>query len=453
METHLTITKEQLSYLKGLDSKKKQRKFLLDCFVENAIIESEKNNEPITLKLKYEKLYSSLDDYKNQEVKDVFGILLPSEIIKGIQKAKDQYALIQKKKESREIIEKSKKSQPPMYFCVKITDENQKTLDILFSKFNSVSYPPLIGNYLHTNSLFTFCEESTSYMYNQNPSPIVTTSEFLKYIGREDLIERKSITFKDRDILMEKLTESQGQIRKLKESNLSPKQIEAVLEWLSGYEQLKGSVIPIRFKDDAVPEKSESLTESVKEFLSDENILKMNGFGKVDLSKELYLTYEDSDGSYCIRVTDFEKGEGFGFGFYGDWVNSEFTWKTHPNDWRKSTPEEIKSMLIKKLEADGLKVGSKFERIGFNVSDRPHITEMTTVDDSTFFKDVKWFYSVADDFLEFHGFVVYSKGKFATIIPQEEPKNEIPELVNSSNYIKEILVVDFENVSQEENPQ
>jgi len=145
-----------------------------------------------------------------------------------------------------------------------------------------------------------------------------------------------------------------------------------------------------------------------------------------------------------------------------------------------------------------LKVGCRVERIGFNVSDRPHITEMTTVDDSTFGKDAKWFYSVADDFLEFHGFVVYSKGQFATIIPQEETKkdvdvdflyeiqyylkakniyleidevqdlekiflkyhqyaqlnqNENNELVNSSDEIKNIIVVDFENVSQKENPQ
>ena len=35
MESHLTIAKEQIAYLKSLDSKKKKRKFLLDCFIEN----------------------------------------------------------------------------------------------------------------------------------------------------------------------------------------------------------------------------------------------------------------------------------------------------------------------------------------------------------------------------------------------------------------------------------
>lgn len=39
----IELTKSQISYLKSLDSKKKKRKFLLDCFIENVEIgESEK---------------------------------------------------------------------------------------------------------------------------------------------------------------------------------------------------------------------------------------------------------------------------------------------------------------------------------------------------------------------------------------------------------------------------
>lgn len=39
------LTNEQIAYLKSLDSKKKRRKFFLDCLVENVIGESEKNNQ------------------------------------------------------------------------------------------------------------------------------------------------------------------------------------------------------------------------------------------------------------------------------------------------------------------------------------------------------------------------------------------------------------------------
>jgi hypothetical protein len=40
----IEINEEQIEYLKGLDSKKKQRKFLLDCLVDSIICESVKIN-------------------------------------------------------------------------------------------------------------------------------------------------------------------------------------------------------------------------------------------------------------------------------------------------------------------------------------------------------------------------------------------------------------------------
>jgi len=242
----------------------------------------------------------------------------------------------------------------------------------------------------------------------------------------------------DHKILMQKMEESKGQIRKLKEANLSPKQIEAVLEWLSGYEQLKGSVIPIRFKEDAAAEQ-----EIFNKFPNphDFKAVSFSTHEKVDLSKELYLTFDCSDGrrSSAIRVLDFEKGIGFGFRQDGVYHEDGWSFKTEKY-WRKSTPEEIKSMLIKKLEADGLKVGCLIDQIALG----PNYTI------SKFNTTLKWIweYTEYDDTLCLNGWILYRNGQFATIIPQEEPKNEIPELVNSSDYIKEILVVDFENVSQ-----
>ena len=42
----IELTKSQISYLKSLDSKKKKRKFLLDCLVENICVEETQSTKP-----------------------------------------------------------------------------------------------------------------------------------------------------------------------------------------------------------------------------------------------------------------------------------------------------------------------------------------------------------------------------------------------------------------------
>jgi hypothetical protein len=42
----IKLTKSQISYLKSLDSKKKKRKFLLDCLVENICVEETQSPKP-----------------------------------------------------------------------------------------------------------------------------------------------------------------------------------------------------------------------------------------------------------------------------------------------------------------------------------------------------------------------------------------------------------------------
>jgi len=42
----IELTKSQISYLKSLDSKKKKRKFLLDCLVENVCVEETQSPKP-----------------------------------------------------------------------------------------------------------------------------------------------------------------------------------------------------------------------------------------------------------------------------------------------------------------------------------------------------------------------------------------------------------------------
>jgi hypothetical protein len=133
----IELTKSQISYLKSLDSKKKKRKFLLDCLIENTEVEIE----------------------------------------------------------TKELIEKSNEVAKLLTdFCVKITDENREVLEKVSQKIRNKTCK-LGDGFLQSNSLATYvCVSKTSKLYeDKRPSKIVTTDEFLKYIGREDLIERKSV--------------------------------------------------------------------------------------------------------------------------------------------------------------------------------------------------------------------------------------------------------------------
>lgn len=155
----------------------------------------------------------------------------------------------------------------------------------------------------------------------------------------------------------------------------------------------------------------------MRELKKEENVRRILEGGN-DLSKELYLTYEDEDGKYCIRVTSFEEEKGFGFDFYGEWKDGkQWAWITAPEYWRKSTPEEIEQMLVKKLEADGLKVGCVVDK-----------TELPVIPYKSEIKKIEYLYTEKDDLLSCGGVTVYIKGKFAKIIQPEltiEQKMEI----------------------------
>ena len=85
---------------------------------------------------------------------------------------------------------------------------------------------------------------------------------------------------------------------------------------------------------------------------------------------------------------------------YNHWSFNVFT-----EYWEVMSPEEIESILIKKLEVDGLKVGCM-------VDDEENLTHTI--------KYLKFDYYQFEDELWCCGALVYSKGKFAKIIPQEE---------------------------------
>jgi hypothetical protein len=153
MKSLIKLNPEQLAYLKSLDSKKKKRKFLLDCFVENIEVEIE----------------------------------------------------------SKELIEKSNE-EPQLLdaVCVKINSSNRDILQKVYNEyfsnyFREKSDSVLNCEYLISNTPKTnFIQTDDLKVYVKGGEPkIVTTDEFLKYIGREDLIEKESKSDYQKRIIQE----------------------------------------------------------------------------------------------------------------------------------------------------------------------------------------------------------------------------------------------------------
>lgn len=118
-------------------------------------------------------------------------------------------------------------------FCVEITEENRKILDIASIKRNSAGNRLIVGQFL-------VCNNEEFLLSDFRCCKLVTTQEFLKLIGREDLIKSKTV----------KLSELTFKTFNFSSANLSDLQIEKVIEWMNTWEQLKDTAIPIRFKED-----------------------------------------------------------------------------------------------------------------------------------------------------------------------------------------------------------
>jgi len=94
--------------------------------------------------------------------------------------------------EKQDIIEKSNNNDIPMEFCVEITKENVACLTFIWATFHKDTFGILKpGSFLHSNSLFTYCIQS-NVPTNNKIVYIVSTEEFLRYIGKEYLIPKEN---------------------------------------------------------------------------------------------------------------------------------------------------------------------------------------------------------------------------------------------------------------------
>lgn len=96
----------------------------------------------------------------------------------------DLNTMIQVKKMS-----KTNNSEVPKEFCVEITEENKEVLELIFrEKYKSNNWSLRVKDFLHSDIKFDSLYSSNKAPDNNVNIEIVLTEEFLRYIGKEELI-------------------------------------------------------------------------------------------------------------------------------------------------------------------------------------------------------------------------------------------------------------------------
>jgi len=118
-----------------------------------------------------------------------------------------------------------------------------------------------------------------------------------------------------------------------------------------------------------------------------------------------------------VCITDFENCKAYGFIYYGKndkniWVENDnrgWSFKSDAKNWVSAANEEVFEALKKEAVRIGIKIGVAINR------DFDDTLGFALIDTVSFKHDSEWYYDSKDDYLEHHGFVVCSKGRFAKI--------------------------------------
>lgn len=140
--------------------------------------------------------------------------------------------------------------------------------------------------------------------------------------------------------------------------------------------------------------------------------------------------YKNNDDGYekCFGlVVELNKNDkdcfsGYGFDRDGGWLLDLDVNGFGSNKWSAAADQEVKEALEREAKKRGLILGScidrKFDKnLGIEI-----------INTAKFIKDPEWYYDFENDYLEHHGFVVYSRGKWAEIIPtitKEEAEKQL----------------------------
>lgn len=190
------LSKQQKKYIKACDSK--ELKKLLKKFFK-------KENEISTpicfmdLSVSFQDNYNILELKKMQSeaIKNTNENSLTKETLESltnpdlIEKKKSLEDSIEQHLEKQEILKLSESYKGPMVFCVEITDDNKEVLEKIWKDFHNDRVGYLDNNFLHSNSLHTYCYSSNVSEDNSKPIQVVSTEEFLRYIGKESLIPKQ----------------------------------------------------------------------------------------------------------------------------------------------------------------------------------------------------------------------------------------------------------------------
>lgn len=154
------------------------------------------------------------------------------------------------------------------------------------------------------------------------------------------------------------------------------------------------------------------------ESYSPETRLKIAKMFPEALKKELEIgKWYKVNGNKCIfKITDIsgKNIKAYGFDYNGKYIGEKWDFGNTDSylQFTEATPEEIESALREEVKKIGFKEGTKIRRHFEGLGDK-------TIDSTEYPHDPEFNYDHIDDYLEFHGFVVYSKGRWAEIIPEE----------------------------------
>jgi len=127
-----------------------------------------------------------------------------------------------------------------------------------------------------------------------------------------------------------------------------------------------------------------------------------------------------------INFYKAETDENYGIGASGKWLEKEICnehLKYLKEYCEPATDSEVLEALKNEAVKRGFKEGVYIHRdFGTTLND-------CVIDKDNFPKDMDFYYDLKDDYLECYGFVVYSKGQWATII-QTYTKEEAEKLLN-----------------------
>jgi len=210
----IELSKEQLQYLKSLDSKKKKRKFLLDCFIKEIEAEPKSFSELIDELLSTDVILKinrqAMGDFGGiEKTEDVLGnkyYFKPWDLLKDPDnfKSECEYQI--------GVLYKGK-----FYKTIQEAIESQKEQQQLSDSCVKISGLPI-----------------TKPNYSQEEIDLVTHN-----------IEQRKLSEQGSELLKFDMLTRQHQLPFLTEF-----QREGILRWMNDWEQLKDTAIPIRFSED-----------------------------------------------------------------------------------------------------------------------------------------------------------------------------------------------------------